>query len=81
MTYQISQRVEFLTHERGFASPPSNLAVEKVKEETKRHEAQGQVEVAVVIGIAETIAQTAEDGIDAAEAWSGQKKVLEMDGA
>lgn len=68
--YEISQRVEFLTHQAGFAPPARDLAVHEVEEETEGNEAEGPVEVRVVVGVVlDAVAEGGEDGHDAAETF------------
>lgn len=66
-TNQISQAIQFLPHQATLAPPPRHLPVHEVEEEPRGDEGQGDVDVRVCIGGAETVAQRGEDGHEAAE--------------
>jgi hypothetical protein len=48
----------------------THLAVIEIKEEPKRHKAQGQPKVGMVIGVTETVPEGGEYRHDTAEAWN-----------
>lgn len=69
ITYQISQRIQFLTHQTALPSPPSNLTIHEIKEEAERHKRQRGPQIAIVCRLAETVSKTGEDGHDTAESY------------
>jgi len=77
VTYQISERIKLLAHQRSLLPPPRDLAIHKVEEETERDEAEREVEVGVVgrVGL-DAVAEGGEDGHDAAEACVSYQHVL-----
>lgn len=67
--YEVSERVEFLAHETGLLPPARDLAVHEVEEQAERDEAEGEVEVGVVVRVVlDAVAERGEDGHDAAKA-------------
>jgi hypothetical protein len=69
VTYQISERIELLAHERGLLPPARYLSVHEVEGQAQGDETECPVEVGVVCGVAlDAVAEGGEDGHDAAEA-------------
>lgn len=68
-TYEISERVQLLAHQTRLLPPPRYLAVHEVEEQAQRYEAEGEVQVGVVVRVVlEAVAERRHDRHDAAEA-------------
>jgi hypothetical protein len=68
-TYQISQRIQLLTHKTRLLPPARDLAVHEVEEQAQRDEAQRPVQVRVVVHVVlRAVPQRREHRHDAAEA-------------
>lgn len=64
VAYQVSQRIQFLPHQRRLLSPSCDLAVEEIKEKAQWHEPQCQPQVCQIFGVRKAIAHRREDGHD-----------------
>ena len=69
-THQISQRIQLLPHQTALLPPPCHLPIHEVEEETKGYKRKGDIDGAVGVGRAETVAHGGEDGHEAAESCS-----------
>jgi len=58
-----------LAHQRALVSPSGNLAIHKIKEESKRHEAHGEPETRELITLAQTVAHGGENAHNSAESY------------
>jgi len=75
-TYQIRQRIQFLSHERRFVPPPGNFAIHKVEEKSKGHERERCPQISIVVRVTKTVTHRREDGHDSAETYCSYHKVL-----
>jgi hypothetical protein len=71
-TYQISERVQLLTHQTSLLPPPGDLAVHKIEEQAERDKAQREVQVCIVVRVVlNAVTQRGEDGHYATKTYSG----------
>lgn len=67
-SYQISQRIQLLSHQTTLLSPPRDFAVHEVEKQAEGDEGQRDVDGAIGCRGAETVAHRGQDGHEAAEA-------------
>lgn len=79
-THQIRQRIQLRAHQTTLLPPPCDLAIEKVEEQPKRHEAQREPEVERARGV-DAVPHGGGDGHEAAEAVHEGDEVGEVVGA
>jgi hypothetical protein len=60
-TYQISQRIQFLSHQTALFPPPRNLPIHEVEEQAKRHKRKRSPEITEGTRLAETIPHRRKD--------------------
>lgn len=66
-TYQISKRIEFLSHQAALPPPPCDLPIEEIEEQAERHERQRCPHVTELSWRTGHVSHGGEDGHDAAE--------------